>query len=256
MFNLNSLAILTVSISSLLIGISKTGIPGVGSLVVPLMASVLPARASVGIVLPMLMFADIFAALYYRHSAQWWHLFRLTPWALVGILIGYFSLSKVNDQQLKPIIGGIVFFMLAVDYWREQSKGGDAQIPTYWWFVAVLGLFTGITSMMANAAGPIMIIYLLAMRLPKIEFIGTSAWYFFIINWIKVPFMVNLGLIHVESLKFDLALFPLIAIGALAGIVILKRIPQKAFRLTVQILAAAASLHLLFSPIINLLMAS
>jgi len=146
--------------------------------------------------------------------------------------------------------------MLALDYWREQRKGENAQIPSYWWFAAVLGLFTGITSMMANCAGPIIIIYLLAMRLPKIEFIGTSAWYFLIINWIKVPFSVNLGLITAESLKFNLTLFPLIAIGALAGIMILKRIPQKTFRVIVQVLAAAASLHLLFSPIIKMIMAS
>jgi len=256
MFALNWFGLLAVSISSLLIGIGKTGVPGIGAVVIPLMASVLPARASVGVLLPMLMFADIFAAVYYHHSAQWRHLFRLIPWTLVGIFLGYLALSKVNDQQLRPIIGAIVLFMLALDHWRERRKGGDASIPTYWWFAALLGLLAGFTSMMANAAGPIMVIYLLAMRLPKVEFIGTSAWYFLIINWIKLPFSANLGLINAESLKFNLALFPLIAIGALAGIVILKRMPQKAFTIIVQVLAAAAALHLLLSPIMKIFMES
>lgn len=252
MFDLNWLGLLAVSISSLLIGIAKTGVPGVSSLIVPLMTSVLPARASVGIVLPMLMFADVFAALYYRRRAQWRHLFRLIPWALVGIFFGYLALSRVNDQQLRPIIGGIVLSMLGLEYWRERCKGTDAPIPTYWWFAAVLGFLAGFTSMMANIAGPIMLVYLLAMRLPKIEFVGTSAWVFFIINWIKVPFSANLGLINAESLKFNLTLFPLIAIGALAGIVILRRIPQRAFTTIVQIIAAAAALYLLSSPILKM----
>ena len=100
--------------------------------------------------------------------------------------------------------------------------------------------------MMANAAGPIMIIYLLAMRLPKVEFVGTSAWFFFVINWLKVPFSANLELMTAESVKLDLIMLPFIAVGAAVGILVLKRIPQKAFNVVVQILAAAAAIWLLF----------
>ena len=99
--------------------------------------------------------------------------------------------------------------------------------------------------MMANAAGPIMIIYLLAMRLPKIEFVGTGAWFFFIVNWLKVPLSAKLDLMTVESVKFDLMMLPFIAVGAVAGIFFLKRIPQKAFSAVVQILAVAAAIELL-----------
>ena len=109
-----------------------------------------------------------------------------------------------------------------------------------------LGFLAGVTTMMANAAGPIMIIYLLAMRLPKVEFVGTGAWFFFIINWLKVPFSANLQLMTVESVKLDLMMLPFIALGALAGIFLLKRIPQKAFAAVVQIFAAAAAIKLLF----------
>lgn len=245
MFELNWLGWFTVSISSVLIGIAKTGVPGAAILAVPLMAAVLPARASVGILLPMLIFADIFAAIYYRHEAQWRNLLRLIPWSLLGIYLGYLGLDRVNDQQLRPIIGGIVLIMLGINTWRERSQREDPPIPTYWWFATSLGLLAGVATMMANAAGPIMIIYLLAMRLPKMRFIGTNAWYFFIVNWIKVPFSADLGLINAASLMLNLIAFPLIAIGALAGIIAAQKMPQKLFSVIVQLLAAAAAARLL-----------
>ena len=109
-----------------------------------------------------------------------------------------------------------------------------------------LGLLGGFATMIGNAAGPVMALYLLSMRLPKNSFIGTGAWFFFIVNWVKVPFSAKLDLINAESLKLDTCLFPVIIIGAVVGIVLLKRIPQKLFRIIVLILAAAAALKLLF----------
>ncbi len=210
------------------------------------MASVLPARKSVGILLGILILADLFAIVYHRRNAKWRHVLRLLPAAFAGIVAGYFGLKVVNDQQLKPIIGGIVLVMLGVNYWRTKSKGKDAPVPAQWWFAAGLGFMAGVTTMMANAAGPVMIIYLLAMRLPKIEFVGTGAWFFFIVNWLKVPFSANLELMTRESVKLDLMMVPFIAVGAVSGIFFLKRIPQKAFTAIVQILAAAAAIKLLF----------
>ena len=101
--------------------------------------------------------------------------------------------------------------------------------------------------MMANAAGPVMVIYLVAMRLPKVEFVGTGAWFFFIVNWIKVPFSAKLDMMTLESVSLNLMTLPLIAAGAFVGIIILKKIPQKAFTTVVQILAVAAAIKLLFS---------
>ena len=148
--------------------------------------------------------------------------------------------------------------MLALNYWRtrsnscyvatsQSSKGADANIPAQWWFAGALGFVAGITTMMANAAGPVMIIYLLAMKLDKMKFVGTAAWFFFVVNWLKVPFSRSLEMMTAESIKLDLTMLPFIALGALAGIYLLKRIPEKTFKGVVQILAAAAALKLLFS---------
>ncbi len=244
--NLSVLDYSTVALCAALVGISKTGIPGMGILVVPLLASVVPAKTSVGLLLPMLIFADIFAVTYYRRSAVWSHLVKLLPAAVVGVVIGYFLLDRINSAQLKPIIGIIVLTLLGINYWRNRGLK-EQDIPRQWWFAAVMGLLAGVTTMLANAAGPIMIIYLLAMRLPKQEFIGTGAWYFFLINWFKVPFSANLGLINAETLKINLFCFPIIAAGAIAGIFVLKRIPQKFFNNLIQILAGLAACRLIFS---------
>jgi uncharacterized membrane protein YfcA len=251
MFDLDIMGWLVVSLCAVLVGIAKTGIPGVTILVVPLMAGVLPARSSVGVLLGMLMLGDLFAATYYRRHAQWGHVVRLLPVTLLGIVAGYSGLKVVTNQQLKPIIGGIVLGMLALSCWRTRAGEKHASIPTQWWFATAIGLLAGITTMMANAAGPIMVIYLLAMRLPKTEFVGTGAWFFFVVNWMKVPFSANLGLMTAESLTLDLLMLPLIAAGAAAGILVLKRIPQRIFTAVVQFLAAAAAVKLLLSAILS-----
>ena len=230
------------------VGISKTGIPGLGILPVPLMAIILPAKASVGVLLPILIFADIFAAGYYRRSAQWGHIVRLMPWTMLGIVAGFFAMDKISDVQLKPVIGVIVLVMVCLKVINDQRKTEDLETGAFrkYAFVAVLGFIAGMTTMMANAAGPVMVIYLLAAGLPKREFVGTGAWFFFIVNWLKVPFSAKLSLITAESLKLDVTLFPFIVVGAIVGILLLKHIPQKLFRILVLVLAVAAGLKLIF----------
>lgn len=237
----------TIALSATIMGISKTGIPGLGILAVPLMANVFrDTKESTGLLLGILILADIFAISYYRRNGKWQHIIRLLPAAFCGIVAGYFGLKHVNNEQLKPIIGAIVLLMLIINYLRSHSRDENETIPTPSWLAFWLGFIAGITTMMANAAGPVMIIYLLAMRLPKIELVGTAAWFFFIVNWIKVPFSANLGLMNAESVKIDFLMLPFIFIGAISGYFFLKRIPQKAFTAVAQILAAAAAVKLFF----------
>ncbi|MBP7050772.1 MAG: sulfite exporter TauE/SafE family protein [Phycisphaerae bacterium] len=248
MFDLSLTGWVLVGLCAVLTGVSKTGIPGLGILMAPLMAMAFPehTRLSTGILLGMLILGDLFAAGYYRQRAEWKHVVRLLPPAFVGIVAGWKAMDYVSDSQLQPIMGAIVLAMLGLNYWRTRVGGENPPIPHQWWFAALMGFIAGVTTMMANAAGPVMIIYLLAMRLPKIEFIGTSAWFFFAVNWLKVPFSVNLDLITRESVKLDLMMLPLIALGAVAGILFLRRVPQKVFNSLVQVLAAAAAVKLLF----------
>lgn len=235
-----------LALCAVVVGVSKTGMPGLGILPVPLMALAFETRESTGLLLGILILADLFAVAYHRHNARWRHVFRLLPAAFAGIVAGYFGLGVVSDRQLKPIIGVIVLAMLGINYWRTKVRTEEAPVPAQWWFAVALGFMAGVTTMMANAAGPVMIIYLLAMRLPKVAFVGTSVWFFFVVNWLKVPFSTSLKLMTAESVKLNLMMIPFIAAGAAVGILFLRRIPQKAFIAIVQILAAAAAVKLLF----------
>ena len=246
MSDLSGLEYGIVALCAVMVGFTKSGLPGLLILVVPLMASVLPARTSVGILLGMLILADVIAVVYYRHQVLWRHIFRLLPLALAGIVVGYFGLRVVDDEQLKPLIGFIILVMLGINFWRTHAGGEDRPVPTQWWFAAVAGFMAGIMTMMANAAGPIMMLYLLSMRLPKYQFVGTSAWFYFFVNWAKVPFSANLSLMTLESVKLDLMMLPFIVIGAIAGIIILKRIPLEVFNHVIQILAVLAAIKLFF----------
>ncbi len=234
-----------IGLCALLTGLAKTALPGMGVLVVPLMAMAVPARESTGLLLPMLLVGDVFAVTYYHRHAVWSHLWRLLPWAVAGIVIGWFALGKVNDEQLRVFVGAVVLALLALNPLRARVTALE-KLPHAPWYGALLGLLAGITTMMANAAGPIMAIYLLAMRLPKHEFIGTGAWFFLLVNAIKVPFSIHLHLIRLGSLATDALFAPLILLGCWLGIKLLKHIPEKLFSRLVQILAAVAAIKLLF----------
>jgi hypothetical protein len=229
-----------------MVGISKTGLPVLGILLAPLFAEVLPARASTGALLPLLIVADAFAVIFWRRHGSWKHLARLFPPALVGIVAGYFAMGRINDAQLRYAMGAIVVVMLAVNVYREYIMGTKAPLPTTWWFAAIAGFLAGATTMVANAAGPVTMIYLLSMRLPKKEFIGTSAWFFFVLNWVKVPFSLALGLITGPSLLFDAPLAAGVVAGALAGLALAHRIPERAFMVAVQALTLVSAVRMFF----------
>lgn len=230
---------------ALIIGMSKSGLPGIAILAIVWLPSVMPARASTGLILPMLIAGDVFAVFALGRHVVWRYLWKVLPCAAIGVIIGSMLLSRVNDAQIRPIIGGIILVMLGIGFLRNRSATAESSIPEGWWFAILMGLAGGITTMLANAAGPIMIIYLLAMRLPKEVFVGTTAWYFLIINLFKVPFSAHLGLITPASLTFNLILLPGILLGNIIGLKLLKRIPEKAFNIVVQIFAALGAVRLL-----------
>lgn len=234
-------------VGAMISGFSKTGIPGISILSVSIFALVLPARESTGVVLPMLIFADMFAYFVYRKNLEWRRVGRLLPGALVGLALGWLALGHVNNQQASRLIGVIVALMLGLHVWRRARQAADDTTPPPAWFGPFIGVFAGITTMVANAAGPVMTLYLLAMRLPKLEFLGTSAAFFLLINWIKVPFIAQLGLITPATLTLNLYLLPAVALGALLGRPIVQRVNQRIFENVALVLAAAAAARLLLA---------
>ena len=240
---------LLVVVCAILIGISKTGLPALGILVVASMASIFPARESIGIVLPMLITADLVAVIYYRRSVHWKTLFSLLPWVAGGLLAGYILLFTIAlSRPIEVILGLIVLSLVALQFIREQ-KGATwlDTMPKKKGFVGAMGTMAGFTTMIGNAAGPIMSVFLLAVNLPKKIFIGTAAWFFLSVNLIKLPFYSSLEIITLETLTFNLWLIPAILTGTYMGIKFLPYIPQKHFNIIILILAALGGVRLLLA---------
>jgi len=234
-----------LSLGAFVTGLSKTGIAGLGVLSVALFANALPARESTGALLPLLLCADVFGVAFFRKHASWPHLGKLFPWVVVGVVAGFFTLGRTGNAQVGKMIGFILLIMVGVHIWRQRYSGDIASVlPHTWWFVAITGFLAGFTTMVANAAGPVMILYLLAVGLPKLAFVGTGAWFFMLVNAFKVPFSVKLGLITPTSLMMDAALVLPMVPGALLGPVILRRMNQSVFEITALTLTILAAIRL------------
>lgn len=236
-------ALLLGGVAALLVGMAKNGVPGLGILVVPLMALAFPTRTSVGTLLPMLITGDIIAILYYRRHAQWSKLWGLFPYVACGMALAWFVLKRIDDDHLRPLLGLLVLLLLLLELMRDRL--GWTHLPHHPLFAAGTGASAGFATTVGNAAGPIMSLYLISRGLPKQQFVGTAAWFFFIVNVSKVPLYGGLGMITRESLLFDLAMAPLVVAGALLGIRLLPVISQKVFNRLVLILSAVAAISLL-----------
>lgn len=219
--------------AAFLVGLGKGGVPGAGNGTVAIFALVFPAKASVGILLPVLIAADIVAVLVYRRHAHWKYLWRIMPWTVVGIIIGWIFMDRIDDDNFRFVIGGLLVILALVHFGRkalasctETTEEGLFRGRAFAGFAGTLG---GIATQVANAAGPIMTLYLLSVRLPKYAFIGTGAWFFLLMNCFKVPFMVDLGLIHFSSLQTSLALASAAIAGAIVAPAIVRHISQQWF---------------------------
>ena len=229
---------------AMLVGMSKVGVPGVSMFVVPTLAIIFGGKASTGVLLPMLMLADLFGVGYYHRHAEWKYLIKLLPWAFVGVGIALWVGEVVNDEWFKNIIAILVFLCIGLMIWKDRQK--DANLfPDTWWFAASMGVLGGFATMIGNVAGPIFAIYLLAMHLPKNRFIGTAAWFFLIINYSKFPLHIFVWkTIDWHTLTLDILMLPGIALGAVLGIWLVKKLSDKFYRMFV-IIATALSAFLL-----------
>ncbi len=244
-FDLSLLQWILLLVCGMFVGMTKVGVPGVSMIVVPTLAIIFGGKASTGILLPMLMMADIFGVSYYHRHAEWKYLWKLLPWAFAGVGIALWVGEVVNDEWFKNIIAILVFLCIALMIWKDRKKGSNL-FPDTWWFAASMGILGGFATMIGNVAGPIFAIYLLAMHLPKNSFIGTGAWFFLIINFSKFPLHVFIWkTVSWHTLLLDVMLLPGIAIGAFSGIWLVKKISEKYYRAAVIIVTALSAFLLL-----------
>jgi uncharacterized protein len=241
---MNVSSIIEICGAAFITGFSKSGVPGIGIMIPTLAAMAMPARVSTGFILPVLIEGDCLAVGYWRRRVSWPRLLRVLPWTALGVVAGYFLMGAMSDAIFKPLLGAMIIAIVGLDLIRRAAKielrAGSHVLA------AVIGILAGAFTMIANAAGPVMTIYLLSMGLSKEEFIGTVAWFYFIINLFKLPFSAIMGLVTWSTLGTDLALLPLVLVGSLVGVLVMKKLPQKIFDITAQILAVLGGIRLFF----------
>ncbi|MDT0401057.1 sulfite exporter TauE/SafE family protein [Streptomyces edwardsiae] len=233
-WDLNGWEFAALAFAALLVGFSKTAVSGANTVSLAIFAAVLPARASTGILLPILIAGDVLAVLTYRRHAHWPTLWRLFPAVAAGVVAGTLFLVWADDGIVRISIGVILLLMAGVTVWRRRTaaadrepdgvstRAGRAKARSY-------GVLGGFTTMVANAGGPVMSMYLLSAGFRKLGFLGTSAFFFLIVNTSKLPFSAGLGLIDADSLLLDAALVLFVVPGALLGRWAVDRINQRLF---------------------------
>lgn len=230
-------------VAAILIGLSKTALPGATTLAVALFASILPARESTGTMLVLLLTGDLLAVWTYRHDADWTTLRRLVPGVLAGVALGALFLHLASDRATRVFIGALLLVLIAVTLTLMRLphppsiQGGLGR--------AVYGTLSGFTTMAANAGGPVTTMYFLASRFPISTFLGTTAWFYFLVNLVKLPFSIALGIIRPETLGIDTVLAPVVIVSALAGRSLARRMDKKVFDPLVTVLTVISAVYLL-----------
>lgn len=245
MLGLDPVDISLLAVAALLVGFSKTAVSGVSSISIAIFAAVMPARESTGALLPLLLVGDLAAVRAYRRHADWPALVRLLPSVVGGVLAGVAFVAHVDDTVMRRTIGGLLLAMAAYHLWQRRRPVTESPAARRNTAAFAFGLLAGFTTMVANAGGPAMSLYLLSTGYDKLGFLGTFSWFFLIVNAFKVPFSVGLGLIDGQTLARDAVLAVAVLAGAVVGRACVHRIDQKLFERLVLLFTVLASLNLL-----------
>ncbi|MFZ0158636.1 MAG: sulfite exporter TauE/SafE family protein [Kineosporiaceae bacterium] len=243
-------AMLVLALAAVLIGFSKTAVGGVALISVAIFAAVLPSRLSTGVVLPLLLVGDVVAVRTYHAHADWAALLRLIPAVALGVGLGVVFVARADDAFMRQAIGAVLVGLVALHLvMRHRSRGREsdppARPPANPWASWGFGSLAGFTTTVANAGGPAMHLYLLNARYSVLGFLGTTSWFFFVVNLLKVPFSVGLDLITTSTLRLDLILAPGVLLGTWLGRRVIPHIQQDLFEKLVLLTTVLAGLNLL-----------
>ena len=256
-----------------LCGIAKTALPGAATVAVALCTAVLPAKESTGAILLMLMTGDLLAVWSYRRDADFRMLRRLIPAVLTGVGAGALFLHLASNDSTRRLIGVILLLLVAITLTQRRSTSRRAPdgasaaqapsppAPTLETQEAtttlatsttsgrlarlVYGSLAGFTTMVANAGGPVTSMYFLACRYPVKAFLGTTAWFFFLVNLVKLPFSISAGLVNTTTMSLTAICAPVVIVSALAGRRLAERMDQRVFEPVIVALTIISALPLL-----------
>lgn len=246
---------LAMILAALVVGTAKTSFGGLGSVAVALLALSMPTKESTATALLLLICGDIVAVSRYRRSADWGLLKGLLPSVVPGIVLGALFIRVVDDLALRRVIGWLLIVCVliqlvvtsrrhAAQRRRERAGGAEPAHQSVNRLASIVaGVAAGFTTMTANAAGPVMAVYLQLVRVDKMRFLGTSAWFYLIVNLSKTPFTAALGLFTPRVLTTAAVLIPVVLVGTWLGTVVIRHVAQRTFdiaTLLTSVLAAGA----------------
>lgn len=244
-FEASGLTLALACLGALCLGVSKTGFPGLAIINVLLIAELFGAKNSVGIILPMLIACDVLVYPLFRKYASWKMVWPLVPVTLTAVVGAWLLLDALDEQTARRVIGFIILFMLVLQLVREFHREFLEHLPDsrlFRWFSCLL---IGVSTMLANAAGPVYSIWALVHRMKKEDFLGVGARFFLLVNLFKVPFLGHLELINSESLHLNALLLPALISGILLGKGLIHLIPQRTFEILLYGFSALAAIRLL-----------
>ena len=224
----------------------KTGFPGAAIVNVVIVAEAVGAKNSIGVILPCLILCDIIVYPVFRKYASWKPVWPLMVPAIAGVVLSYFLLQQIDNQAAKRIIGAIILVMLALQLLRKYKEKFLRRLPDSKTFFIGTGLGIGVSTMLANAAGPVYAIYALVHKMSKQDFLGIGARFFLFINIFKVPFGSGLGIINGESLLLDLMLVPGLLAGILLGKMLIEKVPQRVFEFLLYAFSLIAGIRMIW----------
>lgn len=243
-YHLTATQWIAIGLAVFLLGLSKAGIKGIGIIIVVILAFVFGEKASTGILLPMLICADILAVMYYNRHAQWAYIIKLLPMMIVGVLVGVWLGHEISQSIFKKLMAMIIIGSVILMFISESRN--STSVPKSKFFSWIAGFLAGFTTMIGNLAGPVANIYFLAMRLPKNEFIGTAAWLFFIINVFKLPFHFFVWkTVNKETLILNSVMIPVVIAGFFVGTYLVKLMSNLNYRRFILMVTAIGGVILL-----------
>ncbi|MFN2189316.1 MAG: sulfite exporter TauE/SafE family protein [Candidatus Promineifilaceae bacterium] len=238
---------LVVALGILFIGMSKGGLgASLGALAVTLTALVLPIKDVVGFMLPILMLADILAV-----GAHWkkWNgrlLVWLIPASLVGVTLGTLLLANAPSDLIRILLGIIVLLLALYKLFQKSISKRLTYTPRNWHGL-IAGSVAGFTSSVAHTGGPPIDSFLLMQNLQPRTFAATAAIFFFILNYIKVPFYFAADVFNFDLLRQFVGLLLIVPLGVWAGRWLVVRVSKKVYDNIILAFLFIAALLLIFT---------
>lgn len=243
-------SLLLILSSLTLLGLAKGGLAGIGMLGMPLMAMVFPPVEAGAILLPLLIAQDAFGVWLYRKSWNRNIIAWMMPGALAGIVAAALFAASVSQTVILALLGVISILFGLWRLWVTWHSIASTPLTRSEWPGLIFGFFSGFTSQIAHAGAPPFQIWAIPKKLPHMEFVGTSAIFFALMNWAKVPAFIALGAFSPESLRLAALFLPVSIAGTLAGAWLVRRVNGPIFYAAVNVLLVLVGSKLIWDAVV------